>query len=302
MTEGGWLADQFEATRGHLHRVAYRILGSNNEADDALQEAWLRVSHADPRSVANLGGWLTTVVARVCLDLLRSRRTLREDSFDPLTAEPTETTATTEDDLVLADSVGPALLVLLDTLGPAERVAFVLHDIFDLPFDEIATIVGRSSDSARQLASRARRRIRVGGQPSEADPELRQRVVDAFVAASRRGDLAGLLAVLDPQAELRADPSAVRMAAASKWGGRPELPSEVRGARAVAEALTGRGGGARPALIDRLPGVVAARGDQLLAAWLFTVTEGRIARIELIADPERLATLDVVLPGSPSTA
>jgi RNA polymerase sigma-70 factor, ECF subfamily len=299
------LAQEFETRRRHLGAVAYRMLGSLSEADDAVQEAWLRVSNSDLGAVGNFGGWLTTVVARVCLDQLRSRRTRREDSLDALAPGlrvATEASAETETDLLLADSVGPALLVVLDTLGPAERVAFVLHDMFDLPFDEIATILGRSPDSARQLASRARRRIRGGGLTPDADPDLQRKVVDAFLVASRQGDFAELLAVLDPQAELTADPSAVEMAAASKWGGRPELPAEVRGAKGVAEALSGRGGGARPALIDGLPGAAAMRRDQVLAVWVLSVRDGKIARVDLIADRSRLATLDVELNAPPSTA
>src|ERR671911_350228 len=227
MEKEKWLAEQFEAHRDHLQRVAYRMLGSTGEADDAVQEAWLRLSRAEATGIDNLGGWLTTVVARVCLDMLRSRQSRREEPFTPDAPEPVATGSSgssPEQEALLADSVGLALLVVLDRLTPAERLAFVLHDMFAVPFEEIAPIVGRSAEAARQLASRARRRVRGGGAP---DPDLvRQReVVEAFIAALRAGDFEGLLAVLDPDLVVRAD-----MAAGA--------PTEIRGA-----AGWGEGGG-----------------------------------------------------------
>src|SRR5262245_263211 len=212
MNEKKWLVDRFEANRPHLRAVAYRMLGSGTEADDAVQEAWLRLSRADTGDVDNLAGWLTTVVARVCLDMLRSKKSRREE---PMDAQPHEPPAThdndPEQDVLLADSVGLALLVVLKELAPAERVAFVLHDMFDLPFDEIAPIVGRSPAATRQLASRARRRVQGAPTAPDDDPARQREVVDAFLAASRGGDMGALLAVLDPGVVFRADPVAVQM-------------------------------------------------------------------------------------------
>jgi RNA polymerase sigma-70 factor (ECF subfamily) len=296
MTEGDWLVARFQESRPHLRKVAYRMLGSDNEADDAVQEAWLRISKADTAAVENLGGWLTTVVARVCLDMLRSRGARREDALgavgtDELTA--TGTTVDAETDLLLADSIGPALLVVLETLGPAERVAFVLHDMFDLSFDEIATVLGRSPEAARQLASRARRRVQGGAATPDTDLNRQRLVVNAFLAASRDGDFDGLLAVLHPEVRLRADEAAVRTAAATKWGGSSELPAEVRGARAVAETLKGRGRGLHAALLDGVPGAAVAIGGQVRAAWVFAFAAGAIIGIDLVMDAKRLATLEV---------
>ena len=243
MDEHEWLAERFEANRTHLRAVAYRMLGSLSEADDAVQEAWLRLSRSDTSGVENLGGWLTTVVARVCLDMLRSRKSRREEPLDAHVPEPIvsrEDGIDPEHEALLADSVGLALLVVLETLAPAERLAFVLHDMFAVPFDEIAPIVGRSPTAARQLASRARRRVQGAATVPDADLTRQREVVDAFLAASRGGDFDALLAVLDPDVVLRADRAAVP-AGASR---------EVRGAAAVAEqallgACPGRTTGAR---------------------------------------------------------
>src|SRR5215510_790805 len=221
MDEREWLAERFEEKRSHLRAVAYRMLGSVSEADDAVQEAWLRLSRSDDADIHNLKGWLTTVVARVCLDMLRSRKSRREEALDEQTAEPIINTGhgtDPEQEALLADSVGLAWLVILDTLAPAERVAFVLHDVFDLPFDEIAPIVDRTPDATRQLASRARRRVRAGEITSNSDLQGQRVIVDAFLAALRAGDFEGLLAVLDPDVVVRMD------------AGAPGAPREFRGA------------------------------------------------------------------------
>jgi RNA polymerase sigma-70 factor (ECF subfamily) len=283
MEKEKWLAEQFETYRDHLRRVAYRMLGSTGEADDAVQEAWLRLSRSEPAGIENLGGWLTTVVARVCLDTLRSRKSRREE---PLEGEPQpvaghEGTADPEREAELADSVGLALLVVLEALAPAERVAFVLHDMFDLPFEEIAPIVGRSPTAARQLASRARRRVRGG--TTSSDVSSQRRVVDAFLAAARSGDIAGLLAVLDPDVVLRADRTAVRLGDVT----------ELRGAEVVAANFKGKAQAARPALIDGALGVVVAPQGHLLLVLKLAFADGRIAAIEVVADRDRLGALDL---------
>jgi RNA polymerase sigma-70 factor, ECF subfamily len=280
------LAERFEEHRTHLRAVAYRMLGSVSEVDDAVQEAWLRLSRADSAEIDNLGGWLTTVVARVCLDMLRSRQSRREEPFAPDAPEPVAAGtrgSSPEQEALLADSVGLALLVVLDRLTPAERLAFVLHDMFAVPFEEIGPIVGRSADSARQLASRARRRVRGGGTP---DPDLaRQReVVEAFIAALRAGDFEGLLAVLDPDLVVRAD-----MAAGSP-------PTEIRGAAGWAKGAVAYGHMARltqPALVDGAIGVVVAPHGRLARALRFTVANDKITEIEVIGNPARLGELDV---------
>jgi RNA polymerase sigma factor (sigma-70 family) len=281
MNERDYLAGLFEEHRSRLRGVAYRMLGSFSEVDDAVQEAWMRLSRADTAGIDNLGGWLTTVVARVCLDMLRSRQSRREDPFTG--DEPVATGSrgsSPEHEALLADSVGLALLVVLDRLTPAERIAFVLHDMFAVPFEEIAPIVGRSPEAARQLASRARRRVR-GGAP---DPDLvRQReIVDAFIAALRAGDLEGLLAVLDPDLVVRAD--------------MPGAQTEVRGAAAWAKGAVAYGHLAQltqPALVDGAIGVVVAPQGRLVRALRFTIAVGKITEIEVIGDPARLGELDV---------
>jgi RNA polymerase sigma-70 factor (ECF subfamily) len=289
------LAERFEANRSHLRAVAYRMLGSATEADDAVQEAWLRLSHSGAGGVENLGGWLTTVVARVCLDMLRSRTTRREEPLDHGLGAPEPSAAgrgygtDPEHDAVLADSVGAAMLVVLETLAPAERLAFVLHDMFAVPFDEIAPIVGRSPAAARQLASRARRRVQ-GAEPesvADADRSRRREIVDAFLAASRGGDFAALVAMLHPEAVLRADPAAVRAGA----------PEEVRGAEAVAATFSGRARAARPALVDGEAALVWAQRGRPQVVFGFTIAEGAIVEIEMVADRDRLDRLDVVLAG-----
>jgi RNA polymerase sigma factor (sigma-70 family) len=288
MGGSGGLAGQFEANRTRLRAVAYRMLGSRSEAEDAVQEAWLRLIRSETSGVENLGGWLTTVVARVCLDMLRSRRLRREESLDAPVPQPTESHEDgidAEHEVLLAESVGLALLVVLETLAPAERVAFVLHDMFDLPFDEIAPIVGRSPTAARQLASRARRRVKGAAAAPEVDRGRQREVVDAFLAASRGGDFDALLAMLDPDVVLRADRAAVQ-AGASR---------EVRGAAAVAETFKGRARAAQPAIVNGAVGLVWAPHGQPRVAFGFTILRGKIAGIDLVADPERLRQLDLVL-------
>jgi RNA polymerase sigma factor (sigma-70 family) len=291
MQDRDWLAARFEEHRRHLQAVAYRMLGSLGEADDAVQEAWLRLSRSDTSEVENLGGWLTTVVGRVCLDMLRSRRSRREEPLDAHVPEPIvsrEDDADPEHQALLADSVGLALLVVLETLAPAERLAFVLHDMFAVPFDEIAPIVGRSPAAARQLASRARRRVQ--GQAPVPDPDVtRQReVVNAFIAAAREGDFEALLAVLDPDVVLRADRGAVPAGASTV----------VRGARAVAENATSFASLApfgRPALVNGGAGMVVAPQGRPYAVLGFTVRGGRIVEIDVLADPARLRGLDLTV-------
>jgi RNA polymerase sigma-70 factor, ECF subfamily len=291
-----WLAKRFEEHRTRLRAVALRMLGSRGEADDAVQEAWMRLGRADGASVENLGGWLTTVIARVCLDMLRARGSRREEPLDARPAEPSAPLSASPDaELLLADSIAPALLVVLETLAPAERVAFVLHDLFDLPFEEIAAIVGRSEPATRQLASRARRRVQGAPAGEESDRPRRRAVVDAFLAASRDGNLEALLAVLAPGVVLRADELAVRTAVANRGRGAPDLQSEMRGARAVAESFGGRARGARPALLDGEAGAVWAVGGQTRAAFVFTVEDGRVTAIDLIMEPARLGEIDVQL-------
>ena len=274
MTEHEYLAERFETHRAHLRAVAYRMLGSADEADDAVQEAWIRLSRADAGLVDNLAGWLTTVVARVCLDMLRSRKSRREE---PLSLHHVAGNDP-EHEVLLADSVGLAMLVVLETLAPAERVAFVLHDLFGLPFDEIAPIVGRTPSAARQLASRGRRRVR-GADPATGDLTLHREIVDAFLAASRGGDFEGLLAMLDPDVVVRADDEAVKLGA----------EREVRGAAAAARTFAGRARAAQPALVNGVPGLLWSHGSSPRVAFAFTIRGGTVTAIELIADPARLA-------------
>jgi RNA polymerase sigma-70 factor, ECF subfamily len=283
MHERKWLAEQFEANRVHLRAVAYRMLGSRAEADDAVQEAWLRLGRSDTSAVENLAGWLTTVVARVCLDMLRSRKTRREEATVEDAAESVAGEDDPEHEALLADSVGLALLVVLKKLAPAERVAFVLHDMFDLPFEEIAPIIHRSPVAARQLASRARRRVQ-GGPLNRDDDVARQReVATAFLAASRDGNFAGLLAVLDPEVLFRADRTATQM------GG----TAEISGAAAVAQTFKGRARAARLALVDGAVGLAVVLQGRLRILLGLTIADGRIAAIDAIADPEHVAQLDV---------
>ncbi|MEO8140470.1 MAG: sigma-70 family RNA polymerase sigma factor [Gemmatimonadota bacterium] len=294
MAETDGLAAQFEAHRVHLRRVAYRMLGAPSEADDAVQEAWLRVSRSDTSDVANLGGWLTTVVARICLDHLRARTARREESLDvrpPETPAGDGTGGDAERDLLLADSVGLAMLVVLERLTPPERVAFVLHDMFDLSFEEIAPIVRRSAPATRQLASRARRRVQGAPESPDNDRGRQQALVEAFLAASREGNFEALLAVLDPEVVLHADGAAVRMGAAA----------EVRGREAVANTFKGRAQVAVPALLDGEVGLMWAPGGTPRVAFRLTMVDGAIVAIELVADAEELSRLEwAALPPHPA--
>jgi RNA polymerase sigma-70 factor (ECF subfamily) len=291
------LTERFEADRARLRGVAYRMLGSLSEADDAVQEAWLRLQRADATGVDNLSGWLTTVVSRVCLDVLRSRRSRREE---PLGAEAEAdaaagASADPEGEAALADSVGAALLVVLDALSPAERLAFVLHDLFAVPFDEIASILGRSQDAAKQLASRARRRVRGAPAPQGAGRARQREVVEAFVRAARAGDLEGLLAVLDPDAVLHID-AAARIAAPPSEAGQPR---ELRGASTWAPqfiALSRALRSVQPALIEGSLALVVAPRGKLSRVLTFTVSDGKVTRIDVVAEPARLCELEIAVP------
>jgi RNA polymerase sigma factor (sigma-70 family) len=282
MDEKKFLAEKFEANRARLRAVAYRMLGSTAEVDDAVQETWLRLSRTDTGAVENLGGWLTTVVARVCLDMLRSRKSRREEPVGPHVPEPA-TSDEHERDAEMADSVGAALLVVLETLAPAERLAFVLHDMFAVPFEEIAPIVGRTPAASRQLASRARRRVQGTPPVPDADFSRQKQIVDAFLAASRSGDFERLLAVLDPEIVFRADHAAQRLGS---------LP-EIRGAAAVAETFKGRAQAARPALVDGTLAVAVVLGGQLRIVLRLTISGERISAVDAVADADTIATLDV---------
>ena len=287
------LGTQFEASRPRLQSVAYRILGSLTAAEDAVQETWIRLNRSDAESIDNLGGWLTTVVSRVCLGMLRSRRNQHEELLEPDERELELALVGPEEEAVLADTIGPALLVLLETLAPSERLAFVLHDLFAVPFEDIAPIVGRSPGAARQLASRARRRVQGSDEVRSEDRRRQQEVVEAFLAASRLGNFEALVTMLDPDAVLRAARAAVKTAAANRDRGAPLLAPQVRGARAVAMALAGRATAAKVALIDGTPGAVWAPGGRPRAVFAFRVVGNTIAEIEIVTDPAVVAGLQV---------
>ena len=282
------LGQRFESERDHLRAVAYRMLGSAAEADDAVQETWLRLNRSDAASIENLGGWLTTVIARVCLDMLRSRQSRREESFAselPDSVAETSQRMDPEQEALLADSVGVALLVVLDTLTPPERLAFVMHDMFEVSFEEIASIVGRSPQAARQLASRARRRVRGADKAQHGNLNRERKVVDAFLGALRAGDFEGLLAVLDPDVLVRVD-----------IPGRPGAATEVRGAANWAKgavAFSQLALGVQPALVDGSPGLVFAPGGRLTRVLAFKIAGDRIVEFEVIGDPERLRQLNL---------
>ena len=291
MNEHEWLATRFEENRAHLRAVGYGMLGSVSEADDAVQEAWLRLNRSDATTIANLGGWLTTVVARVCLDILRSRAARREEVLDTHVSDPTANRhggSDPEHEALLADSVGLALLVVLDRLTPAERIAFVLHDMFDVTFDEIASIVGRSSTAARQLASRARRRVRgAASVPGSALSEQRE-VVEAFLAALRRGDFEGLISVLDPDVVVRVDEA----------GARPGAPREIRGARNWAKgaiAFSQFAQSIQPMLVDGAVGLLWAPRGRLSRVLRFTIERGKIAQVDVVADAARVREIELAV-------
>ncbi|MFD4291881.1 sigma-70 family RNA polymerase sigma factor [Rhodococcus sp. NPDC058505] len=288
------LARQFEEHRDHLRAVGYRMLGSTSEADDAVQETWLRLSRSDAAAVQNLGGWLTTVLSRVCLDMLRSRGSRPEVPLDepsPRAVSDPRPDPAPEDEAVLVDEIGIAMMVVLDTLAPAERLTFVLHDMFAVPFDEIAPIVDRSPTATRQLASRARRRVRGASVPDHARHH-RRRVVDAFLVAAREGRFEDLLTVLDPDVVLRADGAAVSSATAALAFGAPALAARMHGAPAVAEAFRGRATGARLATIGGDLGAAWAPGGTPRSVFTFTVVGDRIVGLDVIADRSAIAALD----------
>jgi len=286
MREDDWLATRFEENREHLRAVAYRMLGSHQEAEDAVQESWIRLSRSDPAEIDNLGGWLTTVVGRICLDMLRLRRSRPEQpvaEYSPVLAD--HDVPDPEVEAVQADSVGLALLVVLETLTPAERLAFVLHDMFAVPFDDIAPIVGRSPAAARQLASRARRRVQGTPEVPETDSTRQREIVSAFLAASRSGNFEALLELLDPEVVLRADETVAARGAASL----------VRGAAAVAETFSGRAKAARLALVDGLAGAVWAHEGVPQVVLAFTIADGRITGIELLGDSDYLEQAELTM-------
>jgi RNA polymerase sigma factor (sigma-70 family) len=292
MDETDWLAERFEEQRAHLRAVAYRMLGSQAEADDAVQNSWLRLSGADTSAVENLAGWLTTVVARECLKMLRSRRGRREEALTDVAPEPPGRERGVDDPeaaVLLADAVGPALMVVLDTLAPAERLAFVLHDIFAVPFDDIASILERSPVATRQLASRARRRVQGATPPRQVDRARQRRVVDAFLAALREGDFDALVTVLDPEVVLRDDSA-----------GLPGGAATMRGARAVGAYALKFSRGARfvrPALVDGTPGLAIRLPGRLIGALGFTIDADTITAIDMISDRGRLRHVDLAAPG-----
>jgi RNA polymerase sigma-70 factor (ECF subfamily) len=293
MNECHWLTEQFEENRGHLRGVAYRMLGSLSEADDAVQECWLRLSRSDTDKVENLRAWLTTVVARICLDMLRSRQSRREEPLETAAPEPAARptgTANPETEAVLAESVGYATLVVLGRLNPAERIAFVLHDLFDFPFEEIARITGRSPEAARQLASRARRRVRGVSILPEDEVAQQQSLVEKFLAALRLGDATKLLEVLDPAFAVHAD------AAAAAAG----VPTDIRGAEAWAKQAIKAARGARlarPAMVEGSVGLIVAPRGRLFRVLRFTFANGRITAMEVIGNPERLTAIEVGVLG-----
>lgn len=302
-----WLSERFEENRARLRGVAYRMLGSLTEAEDAVQEAWLRLNRADTADVDNLGGWLTTVVSRVCLDILRSRKSRREQPIDVQVTEPSVVRgegADPEGEAVLADSVGVALLVVLETLTPAERLAFVLHDLFAIPFDEIGTIVGRSPAAAKQLASRARRRVRGAPPRTDAGRARQRELVEAFLRATRAGDIEGLLAVLDPEAVIRIDAAArvdgvVRVDVAPADVGKAR---EIRGAALWVNQFVALSRGmmrsVQPALIDGSVGLIFAPRGKLLRALTFSYSNGTVSRVQVIGDPVHLRDLDIAVVSS----
>lgn len=291
MADGEWLAEQFEENRGHLRAVAYRMLGSLNEADDAVQESWIRLSRSDANDIENLGAWLTTVVAHVCLDMLRSRTSRREESLDAEVSEPVTlqiAVANPEQEALLADSVGLALLVVLDRLTPAERLAFVLHDMFAVPFEEISAIVGRSPDAARQLASRARRRVQGAEAVSKTGLVEQREVVSAFLKALRSGDFQGLISVLDPDVVVHIDETAAR----------PGAPREIRGAHNFAKGAVTFAQIAHqvePMLINGAVGLAWAPEGKLSRVLAFSIKDGKIAQVDIIADTAQLQNLNLAV-------
>lgn len=293
MEKHDWLTERFEDTRHHLQAVAYRMLGSNSEAEDAVQEAWLRLNRSESEKIDNLSGWLTTVVARVCLDMLRARKSGKTESLDEMVYDATDDGSNDpEADLLVADSVGPALLLVLDTLTPTERIAFVLHDLFDLSFEEIAPIIDRTEAAARQLASRARRRVR-GGTTPQKDSQRQHAVVAAFLAASREGNFDALIQLLHPDITLRADETAIKISTANKAKGAPAFAPEITGANNVADTFKGRAAGAQLTLVNGVAGATWGMNGKTVVAFCFAVTDGKITAIDVVMDRKTLDTFDI---------
>ncbi len=293
MENNDWLTTHFEATRNHLQTVAYRMLGSRTEAEDAVQEAWVRLNRSDSGSINNLNGWLTTVVARVCLDMLRSRKAAREDSYEEILVDfPEENDNDLEDKILVADAIGPALLLVLDELTAAERIAFVLHDLFDLPFDEIAPIIERTEAATRQLASRARRCVRGATMPAK-NVQRQQEIVAAFMQASRQGDFDALIKLLHPGVVLRADETAIKVSTANKARGAPQFTPEIMGADAVASTLKGSAQGAQLSLVNGLAGATWGMNGKTIVAFCFVVEDEKITSIDVVMDKNSLDAFDI---------
>lgn len=289
-----WLAKNFEENRPHLKGVALRILGSPGEAEDAIQEAWLRLTRSDSEAVENLGAWLTTVVARICLDMLRSKKAHAEEPVEEYTAEGIDE-ATPERDVIIADAIGPALLIILEALTPQERVAFVLHDLFDLSFEEIAPIVDRTEAATRQLASRARRKVRGAKDVSRDDRDSQRQIVAAFLTASRDGNFTALLELMNPNAVLRADTLAVKVAQKNQAKGAPTFESETHGSQKIAEIFKGRAKGAQIAFINGMACGTWAPNGKPVVVFQFGIENGKIATIDVVMEPESLKKLEIKL-------
>lgn len=293
MAKQDGLTQRFEDARHHLHSVAYRMLGSNSEAEDAVQEAWIRLNRTESDSIDNLGGWLTTVVARVCLDMLRARKASTAESLDDMLYNAADDgSGDPESHFLIADTLGPALLLVLDTLTPTERIAFVLHDLFDLPFDEIAPIIDRTEAAARQLASRARRRVRGGTTPQANSPQ-QHAVVAAFLAASREGNFDALINLLHPDIILRADDTAIKISSANKAKGAPAFKPEITGAKNVADTFKGRAAGAQLTLVNGVAGATWGMNGKTVVAFCFTVKDEKITAIDVVMDRKTLDTFSI---------
>jgi RNA polymerase sigma-70 factor (ECF subfamily) len=295
MEKRDWLAQNFEEARKHLKAVAYQMLGSSGEAEDAVQEVWIRLNKSNSEEIDNLRGWLTTVVARVCLDMLRARKSKREEPLEEhVSVLPNEKFGNPESEFMLADSIGPALFLVLELLTPVERIALVLHDIFDLSFDEIAPILDRSEESARQLASRARRKVRGARRPQDEN-EQQQEIVAAFISAARDGNLEALIRVLHPDVVLRADSTAVKIAEVNKGKGAPQFKAIMNGANTVAETFKGKAAAAQLAWINGVAGGTWAPGGKPVVAFSFKTSGGKITEIEIMMDRDQLEKTDIKL-------
>lgn len=290
MEKKDWLAKNFEASRIHLTAVAYRILGSKGEAEDAIQEAWIRLNRSESEAIENLNAWLTTVVSRVCLDMLRSRKSRREEPLDAEISD--EELQGPEADYLMADAIGPALLVVLDLLSPAERIAFVLHDVFDLSFEEIAPIIDRTEVTTRQLASRARKKVR-GASPAKKALGLQQEAVSAFLQAIKENNFEALISLLHKDAVLRADETAVKVAESNRSRGAPQFKSEISGAKNIANTLKGKASEARFALVNGNPGLTWAPGGKPIVAFCFAVEGEKISTIEIVMDKNKLDNIQI---------